>query len=108
MTPLKLNLVLAQVAAPSPSPGPADLLRGPFIPMLLMLGAVFYMTYRSNKKRQKEQEELVGAIKAGDKVVTSSGLLGLVTHVRERSVVMRCEDSKLEILKSAITTVEKA
>ena len=41
----------------------------------------------------------------GDKVSTTSGIIGTIVTVKERTVSIRSEDSKLEVLKSAVTEV---
>ena len=104
--PFNLNLILAQTpAAAQPSAG--DFLRGPLIPMLLMLGAVFYITQRSNSKRAKQQAAMVAALKPGDKVTTSSGIIGVIISVRETSVVIRSDETKLEVLKTTVADAVK-
>ena len=45
------------------------------------------------------------SIKAGDKVTTSSGIIGIVVTVKDRSVSIRSADTKLEVLKSAISEI---
>jgi preprotein translocase subunit YajC len=60
---------------------------------------------RPQSKRAKQQANLLKALKAGDKVVTSSGLVGVVIAVKERTVSLRSADAKLEILKSAVTEI---
>jgi preprotein translocase subunit YajC len=54
-------------------------------------------------------QRLVERIKPGDKVLTASGIVGVVISVKEKTVSLRSADTKLEILKSAISEItEKA
>ncbi len=76
------------------------------IGMIVVMGVVFWvLLIRPQQKRAKEQANLLKGLKAGDKVATSSGLVGVVQSVRDHTVNLRSGDSKLEILKSSITEV---
>ena len=72
-------------------------------PALLVFMFIFMMS--SQRKRAKKQEELIKNLKSGDKVSTTSGIIGTIVTVKDRSVSIRSEDSKLEVLKSAVTEV---
>jgi len=81
------------------------------IQMFVLIGGtllfMYFMMIRPQSKRAKEHETMVKALKAGDKVVTSGGVVGVVIAVRERSLSLRSGDTKLEVLKSAIAEVDK-
>jgi len=72
-------------------------------PALLVFMFIFMMS--SQRKRTKQQEQLIKNLKSGDKVSTTSGIIGTIVTVKDRSVSIRSEDSKLEVLKSAVTEV---
>jgi preprotein translocase subunit YajC len=57
------------------------------------------------QRKAKQHAQLLKALKAGDKVVTSSGIVGVVVSVRDHQVTLRSEDAKLEMLKSSIQEV---
>ena len=48
---------------------------------------------------------MLKAVKPGDKVITSGGILGVVITVKEKTVSIRSADAKLEITKSAIAEI---
>jgi preprotein translocase subunit YajC len=51
---------------------------------------------------------LISALKTNDRVVTASGMHGLITNVKERTVTLKIADNvKIEMEKSAIATVLK-
>jgi preprotein translocase subunit YajC len=92
---------LAYLLAPlleQASSGPGAAPSGPFgacggsSPMLLTMGLVFAIFYfliiRPSQKREKDRQALLNAIKPGDTVVTTGGLVGKVTGTSERYVVM--------------------
>ena len=77
-------------------------------------GLIFLMMYllliRPQKKKQKEHEALLANLKKGDKVVTSSGMFGIIFAIDEEknTVVLKMGDIKLEFLRSSISAkVEK-
>lgn len=75
------------------------------IPMILMLVAMFVIMTSSQRKKQKQHEEMLKTLKTGDKVTTSSGIVGTVVGLKDKSVNIRSADTKLEVLKSAISEI---
>ena len=74
--------------------------------LLLFMGVVFYfLLIRPQRVRAKRQDSLLKNLKSNDRVVTSSGIVGIVISVKEKSVTLRSADSKLEVLKSAVTEI---
>jgi preprotein translocase subunit YajC len=62
---------------------------------VLMFGAMYFFTIRPQRKRQKEQEALLLAIKKGSKVVTSGGIYGAVESIEDTTVVLKTESGAL-------------
>ena len=74
--------------------------------MFAILGFMFYMLMiRPQQKKAKQHAALLSTLRAGDKVVTSSGILGTVVGVKEKSVSIRSADTKLEVLKSSVNEI---
>lgn len=96
---------LAQAPAPTPA-GPHPL--ASFVPIILIFVIMYFLLFRPQMKRQKEQARLVAALKTGDRVVTASGIHGLISNVKDRTVTVKVADNvKIEMEKSAVTTVLK-
>ena len=74
-------------------------------PIFLMLFVLYFVFMRPQQKRAKQHAEMLKTIKSGDKVATSSGIIGVVVTVKERTVSIRSEETKLEVLKSAVSEV---
>lgn len=70
-----------------------------------MLFAFYFAILRPQQKRQKAHDVLMKSIKAGDKVTTSGGIIGIVVTVKDRSVSIRSADTKLEVLKTAVSEI---
>jgi preprotein translocase subunit YajC len=60
---------------------------------------------RPQSKKAKELAAKMNTLKPGDKIVTSSGIVGTVVAVKDRTVSMRSADTKLEVLKSAVSEI---
>lgn len=74
--------------------------------MMVFFVLIFYvLMIRPQQKKAKEQQELIKALKTGDKVLTSAGLVAVVVGIKDNTVTIRSGESKLEITKSAITEV---
>src|SRR5712691_4279212 len=103
---LLLFLAQAQPAAPAPAPGGGI---GFFVPFIFIFLIMYFVLFRPQKKRQQEQQKLVTSLKTGDRVVTSAGIHGLIANVKETTVIVKVADNvKIEMEKSAVTTVVKS
>ena len=102
---ISIILFLAQQAPP---PGAQPSMLTTLLPFLFM-GVIFYfMLIRPQQKRQKQHQQLLAALKTGDKVVTASGIHGMIANVKERTFLLKVADNvKIEIDKSAIAGVEQ-
>jgi preprotein translocase subunit YajC len=80
---------------------------GPFIPMILIFVVFYFLLIMPQKKRQRELQETIANLKTGDKVVTTGGVIGTISAVRETSFLIRSADkSILEVARSAIAGVQ--
>ena len=75
--------------------------------MFAILGVMFYfLLIRPQSKQRKEQENLIKNIKTGDKVLLGGGIYGIVSNVKEKTLMVKIADNvKVEVLKSAISSV---
>ena len=79
------------------------------IPIVLMIVMFYFLLIRPQMKARKDQDRLMSNLKSGDEIVTTAGILGTVTNVKEKTVTVRIADSvKVEMLKSAIASVTKS
>jgi preprotein translocase subunit YajC len=100
-------LILAQQSASPAGPPQPDLLQT-LLPFLFMGVLFYFLLIRPQQKRQKQHQQLLANLKTGDKVVTSSGIHGLIANVKKTTFLLKIADNvKIEIDKSAISGVEK-
>ena len=80
---------------------------GLFLPLIVIGGMMFFMT-RSQKKQQKERQNVLDAMAIGDKVVTIGGLHGVIAEINteKNTVVLDCEGIFLEFNRTAISSVK--
>jgi preprotein translocase subunit YajC len=98
--------ILAQ-AAPAPT-GPQGILGSPFVMMGLMVVMFYFLLIRPQQKQRKEMAARIASLQSGDKVVTTSGIHGIVLYVKEHTVVVKvAEGTMLEFDKPAIAHVQK-
>src|SRR5436309_13826837 len=102
-----LHALPAQAQSPAPT-GPGGGI-GFFVPFIFIFIIMYFVMIRPQKKRQEQQQKLMASVKTGDRVVTSSGIHGLISNVKETTVIVKVADNvKIEMEKSAIATVLKS
>lgn len=74
---------------------------------IVFFGALFAIMYfvliRPQQKQAKEQQTMIAALKKGDDVITSSGILGKIFSVDEKVVTLEVGSGmKLRMLKSSV------
>lgn len=89
-----------------PAPGPGASFGG-FLPMMLvMFAAVYFLMIRPEQKKQKNRQAMLNAVKKGDRVLTSAGMLGTVGTVKESTIMVKiAENTVVEFTKSAVTAI---
>jgi preprotein translocase subunit YajC len=103
-----LSAILAQAQTASPAPVPGGGIGSFFVPLIFIFIIMYFVMIRPQKKRQQQQQKLISALKSGDRVVTNAGIHGLISNVKEDTVLLKVADNvKIEIDKSAITNVLK-
>ena len=95
--------ILVADATPQTSP-----LGNPMV-MVGLMGIMFYfLLIRPQQKQRKEQAARIAALQNGDKVVTSSGIHGIVHNVKDHTVMVKVADGiMIEFDKLAISIVNK-
>jgi preprotein translocase subunit YajC len=98
------NVFLA--LGPQPQPGqPAPPIWQSMVPLVLLVVVFYFALIRPQQKKQKDHAALLKAVKAGDKIVTSGGIVAVVVTVKDKTLTVRSADAKFEITKSAIAEI---
>lgn len=82
---------------------------GFLIPMILVFGVFYLLLIRPQQKKQRQLQAQIADLKAGDKIVTTGGIIGTITAVKDASFLVRSADkSILEIARSAVAGIDNA
>ena len=82
---------------------------GGLLPMLLIIAVFYMLLIRPQQKKQRQWQETISQLKAGDRIVTTGGVIGTITMVRDTSFLIRsAEKSILEIARSAVAGIDEA
>jgi len=78
-----------------------------FVPMLLIIGVFYMLLIRPQQQRQRKLQETIKELKAGDRIVTTGGVIGVITSVKDASFLIRSEKSILEIARTAVAGIDE-
>lgn len=96
--------ILAEATAATKSKGglPIELMVG----VIIFMFAMMFLSFRSQKKQAKKRAEMITAVKVGDKVLSSGGIYGTITAVKETTFTLEIADKvKVELDHNGIATV---
>jgi len=77
---------------------------------LLIIGVIFYLLiFRPMRSKQKKLDAMITALKNGDKVITNSGIYGVVAGIKDNTLILKIADQvKIEIAKNAIAGLQSS
>lgn len=86
---------------------------GGWTSMLMIMGIMFLMLWfvmiRPQRKRDQQRREMLGALNKNDKVLTSGGMYGTITSIKEDRIVLRVDDAnnvRVTVHKGAIMGID--
>lgn len=90
-------------ADPNTPPPPAWV---SFMPMIVMVGIFYFLLIRPQMRQRGERQKMLDAVKKGDKIVTSGGLIGTVVTMSPTVMEIKLnEETKVKILRSAVSEI---
>ncbi len=97
---------LASILAAEAAPAGGQNFMQTFVMIGVAIVFFYFILWRPEQKRRKAMEQQRNALKKGDRV-TAMGIIGTVVRIQENTIVLRMVDgAKIEMIKSAITSVE--
>ena len=97
--------ILLQTPAPAGGGGMSFIAQ--FLPFILIFAVFYFLIIVPQRKRQKALQDMISQLKAGDRVITTGGILATVTAVRETSLLVRSADKTIiEISRSAVAGLQ--
>ena len=79
---------------------------GPLLPFVLVIGIFYVLVFMPQRKRQKQMAEMVSALKTGDKVITSSGIIGTITSLKDDTLMLRTGQVNIEVQRSSVSALQ--
>jgi preprotein translocase subunit YajC len=102
LTPAGLAVAQAAPGAPPPGGGLATQL----IFMLGFLGIFYFFLIRPQQQRAKKHAEMLAALKRGDTIVTSGGLIGKINKVNDNELLVDLADNvRVRVVKGMVVEV---
>ena len=95
----------AQAASSTQAPPPPLFGSNPLIFVVLIGVMMYFVLIRPQQQQKKQLAALMANLKSGDRVVTSSGIVGIVITVKDKTVSLRSADAKMEVTKSSVTEI---
>ncbi len=97
---------LAQAPAGAPQQGGIPMMM--VVGYVLLFAAMYFFMIAPQRKKQKEHEKMLSALQSGDEIVTTGGIFGTITNVKEDRFIVRIADNtKIELGKGFVQTVVK-
>jgi preprotein translocase subunit YajC len=102
---LSIPLMLAQ----APGSAPATGIAGMFVPMICVFLIMYFLVLRPQQQQRKKLQEMIDNMKTGDAVVTTGGIHGIVSNMKDGNTLMLkiADNVRIEVDKSAIASVLK-
>jgi preprotein translocase subunit YajC len=73
------------------------------IPFLLMIGIFYALVLLPMRRRQKKVQDFQSALKVGDRIITTSGIYGLITKIDQHTVQIQIADKvRIDVSRSAV------
>jgi len=77
------------------------------LPIFLIIAVFYVLLIMPQQKRQRQLQETIASLKINDRVITTGGVIGVITMVRENTFLIRSADKTiLEIARSAIADID--
>jgi len=78
------------------------------LPLFLLVGGMYFLMIAPQRRKQKALEKMLAALVSGDEVITTGGMYGIITNVKDDRYVIRIGDNtKIEVAKGFIQSVVK-
>jgi preprotein translocase subunit YajC len=82
-------------------------LGSPLVMMVIVMAIFYVMLILPQQRQRKKTQAMLSALKNGDKVITNSGIYGVVSGMDGETIILKIADQvKIRIARSAIAQVE--
>lgn len=95
-----------QVVAQAGGGGDAGGGWGMFVPIILMFAIIYFLMIRPQQKQAKKHKEMLEALKRGEQVVTTGGILGKIFQINENNIITLevADGVRIRVLRTQIAS----
>jgi preprotein translocase subunit YajC len=96
------------MGAPAGGQGPSANPLALWLPIILIFAIMYFLIFRPQAKKQKQQRMMIEALKKGDKIITAGGIYGTIVGVKEKEniIIVKVDDNtKIELAKGSVAQV---
>ena len=105
------TMLLASAIFQGGTGGIGAALGSPLVMMVVVMGIFYVMLILPQQRQRKKLQQMLGALKTGDKVITNGGIYGTISGIDGDTIILKIADTgssavKIRIARSAISQVE--
>ena len=77
------------------------------LPIVLIIAVFYFLIMRPQQKKEKERQQMINSVKKGDKIVMSSGIIGIIHKILndKEAVLEIAENVRIRVLTNSISTI---
>jgi preprotein translocase subunit YajC len=90
------SLAFAMGAPQGGAGGPAEMF-AQFVPLILMIAVFWFLLIRPQKKRQQEHKSMLEALRRGETVVTTGGIIGRIVEIDGDILILDLGETKVRV-----------
>ncbi|UCE07699.1 MAG: preprotein translocase subunit YajC [bacterium] len=102
-----LNFMLLNMGAPQGGSGQGNPMMM-WLPIILIFAIMYFLIFRPQARKQKQQRMMIDSLKKGDSIVTTGGIYGTIVGIKEKEgtiIVKVAENTKIELVRSSVARV---
>ena len=82
---------------------------GMFFPIIIMFVLMYFLMIRPEKKRKKKEQEMLNALKRGDRICTIGGIYGTIVRIKDQVLTIEVGEQKTQMMiaRWAVRNVEQ-
>lgn len=78
-----------------------------FLPIILIFAIFYFLLFLPMQRQKKQQQKMLTELQNGDTVLTSGGIVGTITEIRnDDTLILRVKpgDTKLQVVRSSVSS----
>jgi preprotein translocase subunit YajC len=77
-----------------------------FLPLIAMFAIFYFLLIRPQQKQRRERQSLLQSLKKGDRVITVSGIYGMIKEINDNVITLRIADNvNVKMVREGVNSV---